>query len=273
MSNPTKYGILGYPLGHSFSKPYFEKKFEILGFSTADYVYQNYEINNHQDVKALITQGYIRENLQGLSVTIPYKRAAYELVDCLSEEARAIGAVNCIFFDHQSGQSKGYNTDAIGFELSLLSLLGINNNSACSAQIEHMGIKALVLGGSGGAGAAVRFVLDRLGINFMVVTRNVEKNSNTNTITYDQLDNHILDQYKLIINATPVGMWPHIDDSPLPSTDGIGAGHYIFDLIYNPPITKLMQECAKRGAKTTNGMSMLELQAEAAWEIWNSHKQ
>jgi Shikimate 5-dehydrogenase len=242
---PASYGIIGYPLGHSFSPAYFADKFQQEGI---DAVYNAYPLADIAEFPQLLQAN---PQLRGLNVTIPHKQAVIPYLNELDVEAETIGAVNCI--DIRNGITKGYNTDAAGFELSLLPLL--------SADHTH----ALVLG-TGGASLAVAYVLGKLGIAFRYVSRNAQQGH----YTYDALTPDIIQQHKLIINTTPLGMHPDTSSLPALPYEAIGASHLLYDLIYNPEETAFLAAGRQQGAAVKNGLEMLQLQAEASWHIWNS---
>ncbi len=238
-----RYGLIGRPLGHSASARYFTAKFEREGI---DAEYALYELS---DIGAVETM--LPADIKGFNVTIPYKRDIMPLLDEISSEAQAVGAVNCV--KCCNGQRIGYNTDVVGIRYSLDQLLGGEEN-----------IKALVLG-TGGASQAVQYVLAERGIEYLIVSRDPMKGN----ITYDDLTPEIVSEYRLIINATPVGMYPHIDEAPTLPYEALTGANLLFDTIYNPAHTKFLArgECA--GAQTINGEMMFEAQAEASWRIWN----
>lgn len=238
------YGLIGYPLTHSFSPAYFANKFHQEG---VDAVYEKYELSNIEDFHKLIRT---KPEITGLNVTIPYKQSIIPFLDELSTSAKEIGAVNCIAF--KDGKLKGYNTDVIGFEESLLPVL----------RPQHQ--KALVLG-TGGSSLAVRYVLERLNIPYRLVSRN----KNASTITYNELDEAVLKEYLVIINTTPVGMFPDVENCPAIPYAAISPAHLLYDLIYNPAETKFLALGKMQGAYIRNGWEMLQLQAEASWQIWN----
>lgn len=239
------YGLIGYPLSHSFSKGFFTEKFEkenIPGCS-----YENYPLPAITDFPRLLAEN---PDLQGLNVTIPYKEAVIPYLDDMSEAAAHIGAVNCIRF--RAGKKTGFNTDVIGFSKSLQPLL----------QPHHR--QALVLG-TGGASKAVKVALDGLGIGYTLVSRQ----AGTDTISYDAVDAALMAAHPVIINTTPLGMYPATDAAPPIPYEHVTAGHILYDLVYNPPQTLFLQKGAAQGAVTKNGHEMLILQAEASWDIWN----
>lgn len=237
-----KLGLIGYPLGHSFSPSYFEEKFKKLNITNSEYL--AYPIEDIKDIEKVFDKG-----VTGLNVTIPYKEKVIPFLDELSDEAYEINAVNTIKV--KDGKRIGYNTDVYGFEMSLKSLLG-------SETMEN----GLILG-SGGASKAVKFVLDKLGINYTVVSRN------TKYQTYADLDGDILESHKLIINTTPLGMFPNVNECPDLPYYALTEKHFLFDLIYNPEKTLFLNKGYKKKCSTKNGYEMLILQAEKSWDIWN----
>ena len=242
------YGLIGYPLGHSFSKQYFTEKFtreQIHGCR-----FRLFELPDIAELPALLQR---ESGLKGLAVTIPYKESVMNLLDVVDKEAAQVGAVNCICIS--SGRLTGYNTDITGFEMSLKPLLK-----------EHH-TRALVLG-SGGASKAVQYVLERLGIGFMVVTRN--NNPAPGMIGYRSLNEEVISNHSLIVNCTPVGMYPHQNEMPSIPYGYIRAGHLLYDLIYRPDVTRFLQQGKEMGAEIKNGYEMLVLQAEENWKLWNN---
>lgn len=240
-----RYGIIGYPLGHSFSPAYFTQKFNQLGIIAT---FESYPILQIADFPKLIAS---LPDLRGLSVTIPYKQAVIPLLDSVSTEAKEIGAVNCISI--WQGKCIGYNTDIVGFEQSLLPLL------------RPIHQQALILG-TGGAAHAVAFVLKKLGISFQYISRNPKEGQ----LAYAKIDELQMADHKLIINTTPLGMHPNIDQKPDIPYRLLTSEHLLYDLTYNPETTAFLQAGADRGAVIKNGYEMLVLQAEAAWKIWNN---
>ena len=239
-----RYGLIGFPLAHSFSKQYFERKF-VTGH-IADCSYENFEIENVLDFKSVISA----HKLDGLNVTIPHKESVLPLLDNLSDEAKEIGAVNCIRII--DGVTSGYNTDAYGFEMSIKPFL------------ENKYERALVLG-TGGASQAICYVLKKWGIEYHLVSR---KPGNARVITYDQLSADSMKHFQLIINTTPVGTFPNVDAAPPIPYEAVGAMHFLYDLVYNPAQTLFLKRGLEAGAHTMNGLKMLELQAERSWQIW-----
>ncbi len=239
------FGLIGYPLAQSFSKKYFEEKFQKEGLM--DCRFENFSIESIIEFPRLLTDN---PALEGLAVTIPYKKQVLRFLD--SEEAIPVGlrACNCIRI--KDGKLYGYNTDYIGFEKSLVPLL----------QPQHT--KALVLG-SGGAAEAVVFVLQRLGIDSTVVSRRLYNGS---LLAYDDLTEQTVKEYTLIINTTPLGMYPKTDECPAIPYNAITGKHLLYDLIYNPEKTLFLQKGEERGAAIKNGYEMLVLQAEENWKVW-----
>ncbi len=242
----TVYGLIGKPLTHSFSQQWFTEKFQRE--KIAFHRYDLFPLDLLSDLPALLrdTQG-----LCGLNVTIPYKREVMELLDAVDPLAAAVGAVNTIKI--QDGRTTGYNTDVEGFRSTLLPLIGDARP------------RALVLG-SGGASRAVAFVLRDLGIRFRVVSRSRERGD----LSWDLLDPVVVKASPLIINTTPLGMYPNVNDAPPLPYEAIGPRHIVYDLVYNPEETNCMRLGKANGATVVNGMGMLEAQAEAAWLVWNT---
>jgi shikimate dehydrogenase len=240
-----KYGLIGYPLSHSFSKTYFAEKFR--DEAIIDAVYENFSIPSIDELDIILRDN---PDLRGLNVTIPYKQAVIPKLH--NRDHLPLNACNCIKIE--SGQLAGYNTDIIGFEKSLSPML----------QPHHR--HALVLG-KGGAAMAVNYVLDKLGILHTTVTRHPGQLSE---ISYQDLTGKTIRENKLIINTTPVGMFPRGEECPDIPYAFIDSGHYLFDLIYNPAQTLFLQKGTQRGALTHNGSDMLVIQAEESWRIWNS---
>lgn len=245
-----KYGILGYPLAHSFSKRFFTEKFER---GKVDAAYENFEIDNISKFPKIITEN---PNLIGLNVTIPYKEQVIPYLNELEDAAREVGAVNTIKISRTETEVylKGFNTDTHGFENSLKPLL----------KPQHS--KALILG-TGGASKAVKYVLSKLGIDF--ISASIEE-LKENEIRYEAIDSRIMTERLLIINATPLGTFPDVDTSPKIPYELITENHLLFDLVYNPETTKFMKMGLKKGATVKNGNEMLQLQALKSYKIWNS---
>ncbi|MCC8035497.1 MAG: shikimate dehydrogenase [Rikenellaceae bacterium] len=239
------FGLIGYPLGHSFSKKYFTDKFSAQGIQDA--MYENFPL---EDISMF--PGLLEENpeIAGLNVTIPYKEKIIPYLDELSPEAARIGAVNCISLEE--GKLTGHNTDAWGFRCSLLEFIGSRKP------------KALILG-TGGASKAVKYVLEESGMDFLTVSRT----EGPGRITYPRLDEGVIAAHKLIINTTPLGTFPDTDSCPDIPYHLLTPEHRLYDLVYNPRQTEFMKRGMARGARTVNGYAMLSGQAERAWEIWN----
>jgi shikimate dehydrogenase len=242
-----KFGLIGYPLGHSFSKKYFTEKFVREGIQ--DCQFELYPIESISEFPQLLDR---ESGLEGLSVTIPYKEQVIPYLDALDPACAQIGAVNCIRI--RDGRKTGFNTDYLGFKHSLQSWLG--------TEIPN----ALVLG-TGGASKAVQQALRDLEVTYRIVSRTQREGQ----LTYSELKEQPewLASYPLIINTSPLGTYPQVEDLPDIPLEQLHAAHRVYDLVYNPPITRLMQECIARGGAAKNGQDMLELQAEAAWSIWN----
>ena len=240
----TKYGIIGYPLGHSFSRGFFTEKF---ARESIDAQYLNFEI---PDVAML--SDVLRDNPEprGLNVTLPHKQAVIPLLDEMSEEAMEIGAVNVIRV--RNGKLKGFNSDIIGFTNSIKPLL----------QPHHR--KALVLG-TGGASKAIRVGLNRLGIEWTYVSRSPRDGM----VTYEDITAEALQEYTVIVNCSPVGMFPKVDAAPAIPYELLSPQHLLFDCVYNPEETLFMKKGRKQGATVKNGLEMLHLQAAASWNFWN----
>lgn len=245
----TRYGLIGHPLTHSFSQRYFTEKFAREGIADS-----RYDLFDLPDLSALPGL-FALPGLRGLNVTIPHKQAVLAYVDRLDASAEKIGAVNVIKFDGD-GLRTGYNSDYYGFRQSLTDWL-------TNLKRTPMGLQALVLG-TGGASKAVTVALTDLGIPYTFVSRTEA----VNTLIYDDLPNVITD-YQLIINGSPVGTYPRIDEAPALPYAQLTPQHLLYDLVYNPAETLFMQRGRAQGAAVHNGLRMLELQAEKAWEIWN----
>ncbi|MDW7693399.1 shikimate dehydrogenase [Flammeovirgaceae bacterium SG7u.111] len=242
-----KFGLIGYPLSHSFSKKYFSEKFVKESIQDA-----SYELFSIEDIDLLPEVLKSNAGLKGLNVTIPYKQQVIQYLDDMSEAAKKIGAVNVLKVE--GGRLVGYNSDYIGFKESLVDFLkGTKINSA------------LILG-TGGASKAVRAVLDDLAIDWNLVSRKGEGE----VLSYNDVDRVLLEKNKLVINTTPLGMSPNIEVCPNLPYDAAGEGHYFYDLVYNPEETLFMKKAKAYGAYVKNGLEMLHLQAEASWDIWNS---
>jgi shikimate dehydrogenase len=244
-----RYGLIGYPLTHSFSQRYFTEKFEREGIKDKDCTYSNFSLPQIGELTGVLAD----PELCGFNITIPYKEQVIGWLDEQDEVVQAVGACNCVRI--RDGQLKGYNTDVIGFEQSFVPKLTGDHK------------KALVLG-SGGAAKAVMYVLRRLGIDYRLITR-----ANTpaeGSMNYTEVDSALLAEYTVIINTTPLGMHPRTEDCPPLPYEALTPRHYLFDLIYNPARTLFLQKGEERGAVVENGHEMLILQAEESWRIWNS---
>lgn len=244
-----KYGLIGYPLGHSFSRNYFNERFQNEGL---DAVYENYEIPSIESLPEILDT---TPELVGLNVTIPYKEKVISYLDYLSPEARAIGAVNVIRVEHKgtSVTLKGYNSDVIGFTKSIEPLL------------ERYHKKALILG-TGGASKAISYGLKSLGLKVVFVSRY----KRPGTIQYESITPDVIREYNVIVNCTPVGMYPHTDECPPLPYEAMDSHTLLYDLIYNPDETLFMRRGAERGATVKNGLEMLLLQAFASWDFWHA---
>lgn len=244
-----RFGIIGYPLGHSFSPGYFNEKFENEGI---DAHYDKYELPVITDLQAVIDY---TPDLCGFNVTIPYKEKVMSYLDSVSPEARAIGAVNVVKISRKDGNKpylEGYNSDVIGFMRSIQPLLDNHHK------------KALILG-TGGASKAVNYGLHQFGIETVLVSRSQKDK----TIQYQQITPEMLAEYTVIVNCTPCGMAPHFNECPDIPYAALSKQHLLYDLIYNPDETLFLKKGKAQGALTKNGLEMLLLQAEAGWEIWN----
>lgn len=254
-SEQKLFGLIGYPLTHSFSKKYFSEKFASEGIP--DCTYELFPLEDISQIRKLLKT----RNLVGLNVTIPYKVGVIPYIDELDDTTSSrIGAVNTIRI-YPDGSTKGFNTDYYGFKSSLEEWIDHRGDS-CSD------LKALVLG-SGGASKAVMTALDDLGTPFRIVSRQ----SGDGALSYRDLDGEIMNDYRLIINTTPLGMSPHVDAAPEIPYELIGPAHYLYDLVYNPAETLFLKNGSRRGAATLNGLKMLYLQAEKSWSIWNDEEE
>jgi shikimate dehydrogenase len=245
-----KYGLIGFPLGHSFSISYFNEKFQNEGI---DAKYMNFEIPVIENLPVILASN---PELKGLNVTIPYKEKVIGYLDDLSAEARAIGAVNVIKVTRKGGKSilKGYNSDVIGFTRSIEPML------------EKFHKKALILG-TGGASKAVNYGLKSLGLETQFVSRTSQKGC----ISYNAITPELIKEYNVIVNCTPLGMYPNSNECPDLPYEAMDSHTILYDLIYNPDETLFMQKGAAKGATVKNGLEMLLLQACASWEFWHSN--
>ena len=242
-----QYGLIGFPLGHSFSRSYFNERFRKERINAE---YLNFEIPTIENFPDILKSN---PSLKGLNVTIPYKEKIIPYLDELSIEASSIKAVNVIKIRKNNYKTEliGHNTDVIGFTQSLKPLLKPHHT------------KALVLG-TGGASKAVCHGLNLLGIDYQYVSRHESETA----ISYEQLTPQIMAEHEVIVNCTPIGMYPHTEECPNIPYEQLTPNHLLFDLIYNPDVTLFMQKGIQQGAIAKNGLEMLKLQAIAAWEIW-----
>ena len=243
-----KYGLIGFPLEHSFSKDYFNNKFAA---EKIDAEYVNFEITSVAELKSIVKD----PQLKGLNVTIPYKEQVIPYLDQLSENAKLIGAVNVIKIDRVKKKIKltGFNSDIIGFKQSIEPLLKSHHQ------------RALILG-NGGAAKAVFYGLQQLGLTSTYVSR---QKTSEQMLTYSELSPEVMETYEVIVNCTPVGMWPNVDDCPAIPYQLLTDKHLLYDLLYNPNETLFMQKGEEQGAAVKNGLEMLLLQAFAGWNFWN----
>ncbi len=242
-----RYGLIGYPLTHSFSQRYFSEKFGREGIR--DCLYSNFSLPAIGELSSVLAD----PTLCGLNVTIPYKEQVMPFLHTRSAVVEEIGACNCIRIE--AGRLTGYNTDVVGFEQSLVRQLAPHHR------------QALVLG-TGGASKAAEYVLRKLGIGYRLVSR--RPRPDTPDMGYDQVDTRVMTESTLIINATPLGMYPLVDECPPLPYEALTSRHYLFDLIYNPARTLFLRQGEGRGATVENGQEMLILQAEESWRIWNA---
>jgi shikimate dehydrogenase len=245
------YGLIGKKLSHSFSPAYFRQKFKKLGL---DADYRLFEMETIHQLPELLKK---HPNLSGLNITIPFKTEVLPFLDELDVVAKQIATVNTVQIQRKNGQLtlKGYNTDVTGFEQTLLPYVE-----------GRSGIKAIILG-TGGAARAVAFVLKKMEIEFIFVSRHPV---NPQQINYSEINKAVLDTYHLIIQTTPIGMFPHATAAPPLPYQFIGPKHILIDLIYNPAETEFLRQGRISGAATSNGQKMLTIQAEASWELWNT---
>lgn len=246
------FGLIGFPLGHSFSRRFFEEKFSVEKLS--DYEYVNFELKDISEFPSIFKH---KDNICGLNCTIPYKQQIIPFLDEMDDVATKIGAVNTIKINRNGGQVKlkGFNTDVIGFEQSLSLMLGTVRP------------RAMVLG-TGGASKAVIYVLAKMGIDYVQVSRTASPTKGY--ITYSDIEESLMDDCKLIINTTPLGTFPKVDGAPDIPYQYLTSKHFLFDLVYNPEVTTFLKKGLEHGASIKNGSEMLKGQAIAAWNIWNS---
>lgn len=242
-----QYGLIGLTLKHSFSKQYFTEKFMK---EKIDARYELYELENIEKYKELISSS----DIFGLNVTIPYKEQVMPMLDGIDDEAKRIGAVNTIKFIRENGRmtTRGYNTDVIGFRDSIVPMLAPSHR------------KALVLG-TGGASKSVLFVLRGLGIEPQLVSRHASEG----VLSYGQITDDVMKEHTVIVNTTPLGMYPNVDSAPDIPYQYLGPHHVAYDLVYNPIETLFCKKCKEKGAAVQSGLAMLYGQAEASWRIWN----
>ena len=243
MSN--NYGLIGESLSHSFSKTYFESKFKKENLNSCSY--NLFELNNINAIKTLVNDN----NLNGFNVTIPYKESIIPFLDELSEEAKTIGAVNTVKVVDE--KLIGYNTDVFGFKQSVKPFIKNHHE------------RVLILG-TGGAAKAVDYVLQEMGIHTLFVSRA----PNASQISYEQINDYVVKHHYLIINCSPIGMFPNVNKKPTIPYAYLTDKHTLIDLVYNPIETEFLKEGKKRGCDVLNGLSMLQQQAEQSWRIWNS---
>lgn len=255
-----RYGLIGYPLTHSFSRKYFKEKF--ANENLEGYIYQNFPLQEINEFETILLQN---PDLLGLNVTIPYKLDVMQFLNELDITAKAVGAVNTVKITRLNSSDnpetikdnfflKGYNTDVYGFEMSLKPLLQPNH------------YKALILG-TGGASKAIEYVFNKLGIEYLIVSRNPK---GENHVSYTELNETAIKNFQLIVNTTPLGTSPNVNECPDIPYEYITDQHFLYDLVYNPAETLFLSKGKEKGAIIQNGLSMLKLQAEKAWEIWNS---
>jgi len=244
-----KYGLIGYPLGHSFSISYFNQKFADEGINAK---YENFEIPSIDQLQEILD---VNPNLKGLNVTIPYKEKVIEFLDSVTPEAQAIGAVNVIRVTHEGKKVKlkGYNSDVIGFTQSIEPMIDKKWHQ-----------KALILG-TGGASKAINFGLKSLGLETVFVSRY----QRPGTIQYESITPEVVKEYNVIVNCTPLGMYPHTEECPPLPYEAMDQHTILYDLIYNPDETLFMKRGLEYGAEVKNGLEMLLLQAFASWEFWH----
>ncbi|MFO8235918.1 MAG: shikimate dehydrogenase [Bacteroidales bacterium] len=247
------YGLIGYQLTHSFSPDYFNEKFKK---ENIDALYKTFPIKKLSELYTIIDKN---PDLQGLNVTIPYKESIIPYLDFIDEEAKKIHAVNTVVIKREHSQIllRGYNTDIYGFKHSILPFITQQKNRV-----------ALILG-TGGTAKTVEYVLTTLDFEIYKATRS-QSQKNQKILNYNDLSRELIQQTKLIVNTSPVGMYPHIEEKPAIPYEEIDSEHLLFDVVYNPSETLFLKEGEKRGALTKNGYEMLILQAQKAWDLWNA---
>jgi len=246
-NNKLTYGLIGKNISYSFSKKYFLGKFKELNKNDCEYL--NFDLHEISELKKIFK---FHKKIKGLNVTIPYKQEIIPFLDDISAEAKKIGAVNTIKI--KNDKLIGFNTDVYGFEKSLTSIIKPSKELA-------------IILGWGGASKAVKHVLDKFGFKVIIISR---KPNNNQALAYHQLSKELIKETKLIVNCTPLGTFPKVNDCPKIPYQFLNKQHTLFDLIYNPPITKFLENGLEKGAKIKNGADMLKFQAEKSWEIWNS---
>ncbi len=246
MAEKRLFGIIGFPLTHSFSERYFNNKFETERIQDA--YFKPFSIEKVETIKEILA---LNPNLNGFAITIPHKKSILPFLNEYTEDVKKMGACNCVRI--REGKLTGFNTDVIGFEQSFIK------------KLQPLHKNALILG-SGGAAAAVEFVLQKLGIHYQFVSRN--KNSDDSNLVYEELNEEILTNSTIIINTTPLGTFPKVDEAPAIPYHLLNTNHYLFDLVYNPAETKFLRLGKEKGATIENGYEMLVIQAEANWKLW-----
>ena len=245
MKKSKKFGLIGKNIDYSFSKKYFSEKFKK---ENLDYTYSNFDIVNISEIESILQNN----SISGYNVTIPYKEEIIKFLDEIDEVAKDIGAVNTI--KKIDNKNIGFNTDSIGFEKSLIPL------------IENKIPKNALILGSGGASKAVKYVLNKLKINYSTVSRKEGKSE----FVYENLNEVILNKFKMIINCSPVGTFPNINNCPNIPYEFLTKDHILYDLVYNPIESLFLKKGRKLGCKTKNGLEMLEIQANESWSVWNN---
>jgi shikimate dehydrogenase len=241
-----QFGLIGESLNHSFSKSYFEQKFKTLGLY--NYSYTNFELKGIDELLPLLESN---NSLKGFNVTIPYKEKIIPFLHAISPEAKEIGAVNCVHI--VDNKTMGYNTDVYGFSQSVKPFLDVHHE------------RALILG-TGGASKAVAFALKKVGTEVWFASTSAKKNQNT--FHYSEINEMVITAFKCIVNSTPLGTFPNAEECPKIPYEFITRHHLVYDLVYNPPESLFLKKCKQKGAIVLNGLSMLQLQAEKSWEIW-----
>ncbi|HVX27695.1 MAG TPA: hypothetical protein VHB70_15190 [Parafilimonas sp.] len=240
-----QYGLIGYPLSHSFSKKYFDEKFITENITDAEFF--NFQLKEISEIKKIFEE---HQQLLGLAITIPHKKNIIQYTTSFSDVVRDTGACNCLKIT--STEKIGFNTDVVGFEKSFKKKLLPHHN------------KALILG-TGGAAVAVEYVLRKLGIQYSFVSRN----EHANAFSWQELNREIIEEHSVIINCTPLGTFPKVDEFPDLPYEYLTDKHYLFDLVYNPSRTQFLLKGQQRNSTIKNGYEMLVIQAEENWRIWN----